>query len=53
MLYPQFAKFGGYKYCSSKDMFLFCPVIKQEHIIKGSGDYNCRGKSPFHLVWSP
>ena len=39
MLYPQFAKFGDYKYCSNKDiMFLFCPVIKQEHIIKGSGD---------------
>ena len=34
------AKFGGHRFCSSRDMFLFCHVIKQHHIIKGSGVYN-------------
>ena len=35
------AKFGGHKYFSSRDlMFLVCHVIKQDHVIKASGDYN-------------
>ena len=34
------AKFGGHRYCSSRDMFVVCHVIKQDH--KGSGDYNNR-----------
>ena len=34
------AKFGGHRYCISKDMFLVCHVIKQDHVIKGSSDYN-------------
>ena len=29
----QLAKFGG-------DKFLVCQVIKQDHVIKGSGDYS-------------
>ena len=42
MVYHHFAKFGGHSYCSSKDMFLVCHVIKQDLIIKGSCDYNDR-----------
>ena len=30
----------GHRYCSSRDItFLVCHVIKQGHVIKGSGDY--------------
>ena len=43
MVYHHLAKFGGHRYCS-RDMFLLCQVIKQDHIIKRSGDYN--DKSP-------
>ena len=40
MVYHHFIKFGGHRYCSSRDiMFLVCHVIKQDPIIKGSGDY--------------
>ena len=36
-----FATFGGHKYCSSRDiLFLGCHVIKQEHVMKGSCDYD-------------
>ena len=31
----------GHRYCSSRDMeFLVCHMTKQDHLIKGSGDYN-------------
>ena len=40
------AKFGGDRYCSSKDIiFLVCHVMKQDHRIKGSVDYNNRSLS--------
>ena len=39
-------KFGGQGYCSSRDIiFLVCHVIKQVHVIKGSGNYNDRSLS--------
>ena len=40
MVYHHLAKFGGHSYCRSKGMFLVCHVIKQDHTITGSGDYN-------------
>ena len=40
MVYHHLAKFGSHRYCSSKDMFLVCDVIKQDHMNKGSGNYN-------------
>ena len=46
MVYHCLAKFGGHGHCSSRDiMCLVCHVIKQDHIIKGSGDYNVRNPS--------
>ena len=43
MVYHHFVKFDGFRYCSSRYiMFLFCHVIRQGHIIKGSGDYKYR-----------
>ena len=46
MVYHHLAKFGGHRYCISRDiMFLICNVIKQGHIIKRSGDYNDRSPS--------
>ena len=46
MIYHHYAKFGGHRYCSSRDiMILVCHVIKQDHIIKGSGDYYIRSPS--------
>ena len=40
MVCHHLAKFGGHRYCSSRDItFLVCHVIKQGHVIKGSGDY--------------
>ena len=42
MVYHHLVKFGGLRYCSSTNMFLVCHVIKQDHMIKGSGDYNDR-----------
>ena len=41
MVYHNFDKFDGHKYCSTRDMmFLFYHVIKQDHIIQWSEDYN-------------
>ena len=55
MVCQHLSKFGGHRYCSSRDMmFLVCHVIKQDHVIKGSGGYNNRapqGKPPSHQVW--
>ena len=42
MLCHHLAKFRGQRYCSSRDMFLVCHVIKQNHVIKGSDDYDNR-----------
>ena len=42
-VYHHLAKFGGHRRCSSRNIFLVYHVIKQDHIIKGSGDYNDRG----------
>ena len=37
------AKFVDHRYCSSRFMmFLVCHVIKKDHVIIGSGDYNDR-----------
>ena len=32
--------FAVRRYCVSRDMFLVCNVIKQDHVIKGSRNYN-------------
>ena len=41
MVYHNLDKFGGHRYCSTRDMmFLFYHVIKQDHIIQWSEDYN-------------
>ena len=41
MVYHDLAKFGGRRYCSSRDkLFLICHVIKQDYVIKEAGDYN-------------
>ena len=46
MVYHHLAKFGGHRYCSSTDIiFLVCHVIKLEHTIKWSGDYNKKSPS--------
>ena len=42
------AKFGGHRYCSSRDMFLVFHVIKQGHVIIGSS--YCNDRSPLGLV---
>ena len=33
------------RYCSSGDRFLFCHVIKQDHMIKDGGDSKDRSPS--------
>ena len=39
MVCHHLVKFGGHRYCSSRGiMLLLCHVIKQDHVIKGSGD---------------
>ena len=46
MLCHHLAKFGGHRYRSSRNiLFLVCHAIKQDHVIKGSGDYNDRSSS--------
>ena len=36
MVCHQLVKFGGHRYCSSRDViFLVCHMIKQENIVKG------------------
>ena len=45
MVCHRLAKFGGHSYCSSRNMFLVCHVIKQDHVIKGLGEYNDRNPS--------
>ena len=38
------ARFGGRRYCGSKDiMLLVCHVISQHHVIKGSCDFMGEG----------
>ena len=44
MVYHHLAKFSAHSYFCIRDMFLVYHMIKQDHIIKESGDYN--GKSP-------
>ena len=39
MICHHLAKFDGPKDCSSRDMFFVRHVIKQDHVMKGSGDY--------------
>ena len=35
------ARSGGHSYCSSRDIILFvCHLIKENRVIKVSGDYN-------------
>ena len=41
----QLAKFGGHRYCTCRDMFLLCHVIKQEYVIKGSYDFMSKNLS--------
>ena len=46
MVCHHLTKFGGQRYCSSRDItFLVCHVIKQVHVIEGSGNYNDRSFS--------
>ena len=35
MVYNHLDKFDGQRYCTGRDMFLVCRVIKQDHVIKG------------------
>ena len=52
MICLHLAKFGGHRYCSSREkMFLVCHVIKPDQVIKGSGDYNDR--SPSRVTTQP
>ena len=44
MVCHHFAKFGCHSYCSSGDVLVY-HMIKQNHVINGSGDSNNR--SPF------
>ena len=46
MVCHHLAIFGGRKICTSRDkMLLLCHVIKQVHVVEGSGDYNNRSPS--------
>ena len=38
-------KFDGHSYCSNRDVFLVGHTIKQDHVVKGSDDYNDRNPS--------
>ena len=40
MVCHHLSKFVGHRYCSSRDMFLVCHAIKQDHVIKRAGDYS-------------
>ena len=42
MVCHHLSKFGDHRYCSNRDMFLVCHVIKQVDVIKVSGGYNDR-----------
>ena len=44
MVFYRLSNFDGHRYCSSRNMFLICHVIMQDHVIKKSGDY--KDKSP-------
>ena len=48
MVSHHLAKFSGRRYCSSKDIFSVCLMIKQDQVNKGSADYNDR--SPLRYV---
>ena len=46
MVCHHLAKFGGHRYCSSRNIkFLICHVIKQDLVIQGAGGYNNRSPS--------
>ena len=41
-----FIKYGGHSYCSNRDIiFSACHVIKADHVIKESSNYNDRSPS--------
>ena len=41
-----FIKYGGHSYCSNRDIiFSACHVIKPDHVIKESSNYNDRSPS--------
>ena len=42
MVCHHLAKFRGDRCSGGRDMLLVCQVIKEEDVIKGSGDYNDR-----------
>ena len=45
MVCHHLVKFGGHRCCTSRDMYLFYHVIKEDHVVKGSGDYSNRSFS--------
>ena len=42
MVSHHLAKFDGHMYCSSRGIYLVSHMIEQDHVIKGSSDYNDR-----------
>ena len=46
MVCHYFDKIGGHRYCTCTDKrFLFCHVIKEDHVGEGSGGCNNRSSS--------
>ena len=51
MIYYHLANFCDHSYCRSRDItFLVCHLIKQDHKIKGIGDYKDRRPLNHHLT---
>ena len=43
MVFHHSDKFGGSRYCGSRDRFLVCHVILQDHVMKGLCHYTWIG----------
>ena len=50
MVCHHLAKFGGHRYCSSRDMFLICDVTLQNQMIEAINDFMVRSSSRYVII---
>ena len=50
MVCHHLAKFGGHRYCSSRDMFLVCDVTLQNQMIEAINDFMVRSSSRYVII---
>ena len=50
MVCHHLAKFGGHRYCRSRDMFLVCDVTLQNQMIEAINDFMVRSSSRYVII---